>query len=345
MPHSLSDFDYHLPEECIAQKPAEPRDSSRLLVVKSGGELEDSRVLDLASFLQPDDVVVFNNTKVIPAQLYGKKGDSLIGITLLKQEQGSHWECFAKPARKLKQGESLDFGAGLTAQVEAKQESGTVVLAFNLADEAFHKALEEIGQMPLPPYIKRPERDEADFISYQTVYAEKPGAVAAPTAGLHFTDRLMDSLSARGVEMQQVTLHVGGGTFLPVRVEDLSQHEMHSEWMEMTEATAIALNKAKAEGRRIVSIGTTAMRCLESAVDEQDRFQPQHRETDIFITPGYEFKAVDVLLTNFHLPKSTLFMLVSAFSGLEEMKAAYHHAVEQEYRFFSYGDACLLIRA
>lgn len=341
----LADFDYSLAEELIAQKPASPRDSSRLLAVSTSGELQDSKIRKLPEFLRADDVLVFNNTKVIPAQLYGKKGEANIGITLLKQEQGAEWECFAKPARKLSAGDEIEFGAGLAATVAAKQQSGTVILNFNKGEDAFFAALEEIGQMPLPPYIKRTEKDEADFLNYQTLHAEKSGAVAAPTAGLHFSEALMSDIKAKGVQIEHVTLHVGGGTFLPVRVEDIANHKMHSEWMEIDEVTAQALNQAKVEGRRIVSVGTTALRSLESAVDEQGVFQPMKCETDIFITPGYQFKAVDALLTNFHLPKSTLFMLVSAFSGLETMQAAYAHAVKEKYRFFSYGDACFLERA
>ncbi len=341
----LSDFDYSLPEELIAQEPASPRDSSRLLAVSSLGELMDSTILQLSDFLRADDLLVFNNTKVIPAQLYGKKGDSVIGITLLKQERANVWECFAKPARKLIIADNLGFGAGLNAEVLSKNETGTVVLQFNKADAEFYTALDEIGQMPLPPYIKRAEKDDLDFLNYQTLHAKEPGAVAAPTAGLHFSEALMERIKAKGVQIEHVTLHVGGGTFLPVRVEDLSQHQMHSEWMQMDEETAQALNQAKAEGRRIVSVGTTALRCLESAADEAGVLHAQHRETDIFITPGYQFKAVDALLTNFHLPKSTLLMLVSAFSGLDVMRQAYVHAVAQKYRFFSYGDACFLERA
>ena len=343
--YQLQDFDYTLPEALIAQEPASPRDGSRLLAVSALGELTDSAILNLTDFLRADDVLVFNNTKVIPAQLYGQKGDATVGVTLLKQERDGVWECFAKPARKLQVDYELSFGAALTATVQAKNETGTVQLAFNLTDEAFHQALEAIGQMPLPPYIKRDEKDDLDFLNYQTIHAKKPGAVAAPTAGLHFSERLMEVIHAKGCEIQHVTLHVGGGTFLPVRVEDLSKHQMHSEWLEMDGATAAALNKAKGQGRRIVSIGTTAMRCLESCVDESGLLHPQKRETDIFITPGYQFRAVDALLTNFHLPKSTLFMLISAFSGLENMKQAYAHAVAEHYRFFSYGDACFLERA
>lgn len=340
----LSDFDYPLPEELIAQQPASPRDASRLLAVSACGELVDSRIRQLPDFLREDDVLVFNNTKVIPAQLYGRKGDSTIGITLLKQEKGRNWECFAKPARKLKLADTLIFSDSLSAELCEKTDTGTVVLRFSQEGVAFFKALEEIGQMPLPPYIKRPEKEEADFQHYQTLHAAKPGAVAAPTAGLHFSESLMRTIRDKGVEIRHVTLHVGGGTFLPVRDEDISKHRMHSEWMELDAATAEALNRARQEGRRIISVGTTALRCLESCASETGELIPQNRETDIFITPGYQFRAVDALLTNFHLPKSTLFMLVSAFSGLSVMQKAYAHAVQERYRFFSYGDACFLER-
>lgn len=341
----LSDFDYDLPQLLIAQQPVEPRDASRLLHVASDGALADSQMRQFVELLRLDDVLVFNNTKVIPAQLHGLKGESKIGVTLLKHQQNKRWECFAKPARKLSVGDVVRFGHALSATLISKQETGTVVFEFDKADAAFFAALSEVGQMPLPPYIKREQKQIQDDSSYQTIYAEKSGAVAAPTAGLHFSETLMAALKQKGIQIEYVTLHVGGGTFLPVRVEDIAQHQMHSEWMEIDTGTCAALNQAKEQGRRIVSVGTTALRCLESAVNEAGVLQPQHRETDIFITPGYAFKAVDALLTNFHLPKSTLFMLVSAFSGLNVMKQAYAHAVAQEYRFFSYGDACLLERA
>lgn len=340
----LSDFDYSLPEELIAQVPASPRDSSRLLAVSSCGDVTDSTIRQLPDLLRAGDVLVFNDTKVIPAQLYGIKADANIGITLLKHEDSANWECFAKPARKLSVGDEINFSGKLIAVVKHKNESGTVTLEFDKLDADFFETLEAIGQMPLPPYIKRPEKNEDDFSNYQTLHARKSGAVAAPTAGLHFSEELMRDINAKGVEVQKVTLHVGGGTFLPVRVEDLSKHKMHSEWIELAAETANALNKAKADGRRIICVGTTSLRCLESSVDEDGSLQPIKRETDIFITPGYKFKAVDALLTNFHLPKSTLFMLVSAFSGLDVMKKAYAHAVKNKYRFFSYGDACFLER-
>ena len=340
----LSDFDYSLPEELIAQVPASPRDSSRLLAVSSHGEITDNVILNLPQLLRAGDVIVFNDTKVIPAQLYGKKGDANIGITLLKQENSDNWECFAKPARKLQIGDEINFSEQLLAIVRQKNDSGTIVLEFSKDGDEFFAALENIGQMPLPPYIKRPRKDEDDFFNYQTLHAKKSGAVAAPTAGLHFSQQLMQAIEYKGVQVQRVTLHVGGGTFMPVRVEDLSKHKMHSEWIDIDEQTADDINKAKAEGRRIIAVGTTSLRCLESAVDEAGILHPMHKQTDIFITPGYKFRAVDALLTNFHLPKSTLFMLVSAFSGLDVMKNSYAHAVSNKYRFFSYGDACFLER-
>ncbi len=340
----LSDFDYDLPESLIAQKPVEPRDASRMLAVSTSGELTDSTIRSLPSFLRAGDILVLNDTKVIPAQLFATKGEATIGITLLKQEGLDKWECFAKPARKLKTDDMLNFSDILGAKVCEKNKSGTVNLKFDKQGDAFFTAIDKIGQMPLPPYIKRLEKNDADFLSYQTLHAKNPGAVAAPTAGLHFSESLMAEIKQKGVELQHVTLHVGGGTFLPVRVEDIANHHMHSEWLELNENTAKALNQAKAQGKRIISVGTTALRCLESCVNEDGLFEAQKRETNIFITPGYSFKAVDALLTNFHLPKSTLFMLVSAFSGLKAMKNAYNHAVSQKYRFFSYGDACFLER-
>lgn len=340
----LSDFDYSLPEELIAQIPASPRDSSRLLAVSASGKLTDSTVRQLPDYLREGDVLVFNDTKVIPARLFARKGEAPIDITLLKRQQGAVWECFARPARKLKEGDTLDFSGKLTAMVASKNLSGTVDLQFSQSGDAFYHTLAEIGQMPLPPYIHREQKEEEDFLNYQTLFAARQGAVAAPTAGLHFSEELLQAITAKGVQTQRVTLHVGGGTFLPVRVENIAEHKMHSEWMEINEATAAALNQAKAEGRRIISVGTTSLRCLESAADDQGVLHAQNRETDIFITPGYRFKVVDALLTNFHLPKSTLFMLVSAFSGREVMQHAYAHAVAEKYRFFSYGDACFLER-
>ncbi len=341
----LSDFDYTLPEALIAQKPASPRDSSRLLAVSALGELRDSFISQLPDFFRAGDVLVFNNTKVIPAQLFATKGDAKIGITLLKQGHASQWEAFAKPARKLQVNDTIQFSNVMQARVMGKTEQGTVMLEFDKQAEDFFAALQQIGQMPLPPYITRDAKDDADFINYQTLHAKKSGAVAAPTAGLHFSEKLMDAIAAKGVQVEQVTLHVGGGTFLPVRVEDLSQHQMHSEWMEIDAETAERLNQARAEGRRIVSVGTTALRCLESACDDNGNLNAAHRETDIFITPGYQFKIVDALITNFHLPKSTLMMLVSAFCGYDRIKQVYAHAIAQDYRFFSYGDACFLERA
>jgi len=351
-------FDFELPPERIALRPAEPRDAARMLVVRPPAELEDRGVRELPALLQPGDVVVVNDTKVIPAQLSGRRlgraAEPKIDATLIKRRDGSHWQALVKPAKKLAVGDRLRFGGEgrvcllgqLDATVEAKGEAGEVTLAFDFHGAALDQAIAEVGQPPLPPYIagKRPV-DASDAENYQTLFAEREGAVAAPTAGLHFTPALMAALAACGVEVQRVTLHVGAGTFLPVKAEDTADHRMHSEWGEIGAATATALNAAHARGGRIVAIGTTSLRILESATDANGTIQPFSGETDIFITPGYRFRAVDVLLTNFHLPRSTLFMLVSAFAGLDTMKAAYAHAIARAYRFYSYGDACLLFRA
>ena len=341
-------FDFDLPQTCIAQHPASPKDSARLLVVGEQ-EIENKTVLDLAAFLKPGDIAVFNDTKVIPARLSGRRieGDVEAGVelTLHKRESPNTWYAFARPAKKLKVGHTVHFADGLQAEVLDKQDGGEVFLAFNRAGDELMAALEQIGWMPLPPYIKRAKGgDVHDLDDYQTLFATHPGAVAAPTAGLHFTERMMASLGAKGVKTARVTLHVGAGTFLPVKVDDTADHKMHSEWGEVSAATAQAINDARARGGRVVAIGTTSMRLLESAAADDGSLQPFMDDTDIFITPGYRFKIVDVLMTNFHLPKSTLFMLISAFAGLERMKAAYQYAIETGYRFYSYGDACLLTR-
>jgi len=342
----LSDFDYHLPPERIAHYPAPKRDASRLLCLPNQGAMQDRHIQDLVAILRADDVLVFNNTKVIPAQLYGRKigVDAPLGITLLKQKGPLSWECFAKPARKLSAGDTLNFADILSAEVTAKTADGKVILTFDGEAESFYARLEQVGQMPLPPYIQRDHKDAIDAERYQTVFADKQGAVAAPTAGLHFSHALLAALEAKGIASQFVTLHVGGGTFLPVRSEKVAEHQMHHEWMELSAETAAALNQAKKQGRRIVSVGTTSLRCLESCADASGQLTARHDETGIFITPGYDFKIVDALVTNFHLPKSTLLMLVSAFCGLDRIQAAYTHAIAQQYRFFSYGDACFLER-
>ncbi|MEZ5789455.1 MAG: tRNA preQ1(34) S-adenosylmethionine ribosyltransferase-isomerase QueA [Nitratireductor sp.] len=354
----VDEFDFELPEEQIALRPARPRDAARMLVVKPGEELGDAIVRDLPDLLQPGDALVFNDTKVIPAQLEGvriRDGASAgIGLTLHMRLDGSRWKAFARGAKKLQSGDRLRFGhtntsclvGALDASVEAKGEAGEVTIAFDLSGPALDEALHAVGHVPLPPYIalKRGE-DEADRTDYQTIYAQEEGAVAAPTAGLHFTPDLMKRLDARGVSRHFLTLHVGAGTFLPVKAEDTADHKMHEERGVISVETAAALNKVRADGGRIVSVGTTSLRLLESAATADGIIHPFDGGTDIFITPGYQFKAVDMLMTNFHLPRSTLFMLVSAFSGIKTMRDAYDHAIENGYRFYSYGDSSLLYRA
>jgi S-adenosylmethionine:tRNA ribosyltransferase-isomerase len=342
-----ADFDFPLPPDRIAQHPAKPRDSARLLVVGAG--FEDRVVRDLADLLQPGDLMIANDTKVIPAQLEGRKGEARIEVTLIRRDpdDARAWEAFAKPGKKLKVGDRVELGDGhLSAVVLSKQDSGEIALRFDCAETEIMAALHRIGAMPLPPYIRklRPVSAE-DNADYQTIFASREGAVAAPTAGLHFTPALLDALAKRGVEQARVTLHVGAGTFLPVKVDDIASHRMHSEWGEVSATAAQAFNRARAEGRRIIAVGTTSLRLLESALDADGKMQPFSRETDIFIYPGKTVRSADLLLTNFHLPKSTLFMLVCAFAGTEKMRAAYRHAIADGYRFFSYGDACLLERA
>ncbi len=353
-------FDFHLPEDRIALRPAEPRDAARLLVVRPGQGLEDRIVRELPDLLQPGDVLVLNDTKVIPSRLYGirVRGESAarVEIMLHKREGADRWLAFARPAKKLQVGERIRFGeeaestacelVRLDAEVEAKGEGGEVALRFSLTGPYLDEAIARLGELPLPPYIAgKRATDERDRQDYQTVYAREEGAVAAPTAGLHFTDDLFRRLDERGIARQTVTLHVGAGTFLPVKAEDTTEHRMHAERGSVSEATAAALNEARARGGRIVAVGTTSLRLLESAAREDGTIAPFSGDTAIFITPGYRFRAVDLLMTNFHLPRSTLFMLVSAFSGLEAMRAAYDHAITTGYRFYSYGDASLLHRA
>ena len=357
-----SDFDFDLPDDCIALRPAEPRDSARFLVVKDGA-LQDRIVRDLPDFLQPGDALVFNDTRVIPARLsgvrhrVGPEGETLtveVEATLHHRDAPDVWSAFMKPGKRIKPGDRIHFGRSsdaacelgrLDATVEAKNEDGLITLRFELAGPALDDAIRDVGVMPLPPYIaaKRPE-DDRDLQDYQTVFATYDGSVAAPTAGLHFTPALLDAIRARGVTTHAVTLHVGAGTFLPVKADDTADHKMHSEWGEVSPQTAAALNAVRAAGGRIVCVGTTSLRLLESATTEDGVVQPFHGDTAIFITPGYRFRACDVLMTNFHLPKSTLFMLVSAFAGLETMRAAYAHAIDNGYRFYSYGDGSLLFR-
>lgn len=337
-------FDFELPRELIAAHPARPRDAARLLVVRTD-RIEDRIVHELPDMLRPGDLLVVNDTKVIPARLNGRRGEARIEATLHKRVGPGCWAAFARPAKRLKQGDIVAFGSDLAATVAAKGEGGEVTLDFSRDDASLLSALDEIGTMPLPPYIPRDAPEASDRADYQTIFARDAGAVAAPTAGLHFTDRLLAALDARGIGRATVTLHVGAGTFLPVKAEDTEDHRMHAEWGRVGEDTVAAIEKARAAGGRVVAVGTTALRLLESAADEDGRVRPFEGETDVFITPGYRFRVVDLLLTNFHLPRSTLFMLVSAFSGLERMKAAYAHAIASGYRFYSYGDACLLERA
>ncbi|AWK85570.1 tRNA preQ1(34) S-adenosylmethionine ribosyltransferase-isomerase QueA [Azospirillum thermophilum] len=336
-----ADFDFDLPPDRIAEHPVKPRDAARLLEV--GEELRDHVVRDLPRLLQPGDLMVVNDTRVIPARLSGLRGEVRVEITLHKREGEREWLTFARPGKRLKPGDLIRISGDFAAEVVAK-DGMEVRLRFSASGPALMEALHRHGSMPLPPYIRRAagEEDKAD---YQTVFAAKEGAVAAPTAGLHFTPELLAALDARGVRRVPVTLHVGAGTFLPVKVEDIAEHRMHSEWGEISAETAAAVNEARASGGRIVSVGTTALRILETAGREDGTLVPFSGDTDIFITPGYRFRIVDLLMTNFHLPKSTLFMLVCAFSGMDRMRAAYAHAISSGYRFFSYGDASLLRRA
>ena len=356
-----ADFDFDLPEDRIALRPAEPRDSARLLVVRDGG-LEDRIVRDLPDFLRPGDALVFNDTRVIPARMpgsrhrwdeSGERHSVPVEATLHHRDAPDVWSAFMKPGKRIKPGDRIVFGtqwdtaclmSGLEATVESKGDDGLVTLRFDLTGPVLDEAIRNIGVMPLPPYIaaKRAE-DDRDRTDYQTVYAAHDGSVAAPTAGLHFTPELLDAIRAKGVSTHAVTLHVGAGTFLPVKVDDLADHRMHSEWGTVSEETTDALNAVRAAGGRIVCVGTTSLRLLESATGEDGVIRPFHGDTAIFITPGYRFRAVDVLMTNFHLPKSTLMMLVSALMGLERMQAVYAHAIAQKYRFYSYGDSSLLL--
>jgi len=331
-------FDFDLPEELIASSPAEPRDSSRMLVVRNNS-LADERIRNFTEHLKPNDLVVFNDTRVIPARLLGMRGEAKVEVLLHKQRVAGAWQCFCKPAKRLKAGDLITFANDFTATVLEKLEDGQVLLAFDA--RSFRTNLQQHGLMPLPPYIeKKRKAGVSDSHTYQTVYAKHDGSVAAPTAGLHFTDELLKAIDATGAKRAHVTLHVGGGTFLPVKAEHTTEHIMHSEWAQLTGETAQAIADAKAAGGRIIAVGTTSLRTLEAAAGKE--FEG---DTDIFITPGYKFSVVDMLLTNFHLPRSTLFMLVSAFAGLEAMQAAYAHAIKEHYRFYSYGDACLLYRA
>ncbi len=345
----LTDFDYELPPEAIASEPARPRDSARLLDL-TGATMVDRVISDLPGMLSAGDLLIVNDTRVIPARLSGKRGEAGISITLHKHEQGARWCVFAKPARKCRPDDVIMFGPDFAARVQGRGDGGEVVIDFidpatgNLLDNAAVQAgLAAHGTMPLPPYIRRPDGSTmADDEDYQTMFAAEAGAVAAPTAGLHFTPRLMSALENAGVGLAKVTLHVGAGTFLPVTAEDIADHRMHAEWGQITADTAARINATRQQGGRIVAVGTTSLRILEACHAATGQVQAFADETDIFITPGYRFGVVDMLLTNFHLPKSTLMMLVSAFAGMEPIRAAYAHALDNGYRFFSYGDACLL---
>lgn len=350
-------FDFELPQDRIALRPAEPRDAARMLMVRPGEtpELHDKDIRDLPGFFSKGDALVLNDTKVIPARLEGERvrgeARAKIEVTLTRRAGGERWQALAKPAKRLEPGDRIRFGnegrvcllGNLDATVEEKGEGGEVLLRFDFHGPTLDEAIAALGHVPLPPYIAaRRADDERDREDYQTVYAEHEGSVAAPTAGLHFTPELLKRIEACGVSIHKVTLHVGAGTFLPVKVDDTDQHKMHAEWGVVSASTAEALNRLRANGGKIFCAGTTAARLLESAASESRIIRPFSAETSIFITPGYTFRTVDRLLTNFHLPRSTLFMLVSAFSGLDRMKRAYAHAIQAGYRFYSYGDACLL---
>jgi len=338
----LADFDFELPAARIALRPARPRDSARLLAVR-GSDIADHHMLDLPQLLKPGDVLVFNDTKVIPAQLEGKRGDAAIGATLHKREGPREWQAFLRNAKRARTGDTIDFGDGVSASVVEKAADGSALLHFH-GEQPVELLIERAGRMPLPPYIaSRRPADDADRSDYQTMFAREEGAVAAPTAALHFTPRLLEALEARGIGRETLTLHVGAGTFLPVKSERIEEHKMHAEWGRIDAATAERLNAVRESGRRLIAVGTTSLRLLESAADESRQIRPFEGDTAIFITPGYRFKAIDGLITNFHLPRSTLFMLVSALMGLDLMKSAYAHAVCQGYRFYSYGDASLLL--
>lgn len=344
----LSKFDFDFPVDLIADKPLEKRDTSRMLVF-DGTNAQDKKFTDILGFLKKGDVLVLNNSKVIPARVSGTCNEAKASITLIKKLE-SHdqiWKVLAKPAKKLTPRSRFIISDDFHAEILSKDISGEITLKFNLNGKKFFDALHNYGSMPLPPYIeKKRKAEEVDKKTYQTVYAneQKEGSVAAPTAGLHFTDEVLQKIKEKGVEIAYVTLHVGAGTFFPVRVENISEHKMHTEYFELPDETAEKINKAKEQGGRVIAVGTTSLRVLESASVKNEKISAKTGETDIFISPGYEFKLVDILLTNFHLPKSTLFILVSAFMGVEKMQKLYKHAIENKYRFFSYGDCSLLIR-
>jgi S-adenosylmethionine:tRNA ribosyltransferase-isomerase len=336
-------FDFELPPELIALRPAKPRDSARLLHVPGSGDFNDLTVRDLPALLRRGDVLVFNDTRVIPAQLEGTRGNARIGATLHKRIDLRRWQAFVRNAKRLRNGDIIEFSQGVQAKAEVRSDDGSWTLAF-LGEEPVEVLLDRAGQMPLPPYIagKRPT-DAQDRADYQTMFAAQDGAVAAPTAALHFTPDLMAALTEAGIGTETLTLHVGAGTFLPMKVDDTADHQMHAEWGTISADVAARLNAVRAAGGRVIAVGTTSLRLLESAASDDGTIQPFSADTAIFITPGYRFKAVDGLMTNFHLPKSTLFMLVSALIGRERMQGAYAHAITQGYRFYSYGDSSLLL--
>lgn len=336
-------FDFDLPPELIALRPVSPRDAARLLVAGAEGVFADRQVRDLPQILRRGDVLVFNDTRVIPAQLEGMRGDARIGATLHKRVDLRRWQAFVRNAKRLRPGDRIVFGSDVTAVAQQRAEDGSWLLAFD-GEEPVEVLLDRAGTVPLPPYIAgKRAADERDRGDYQTMFAREDGAVAAPTASLHFTPGLIAALDKAGIGRQTLTLHVGAGTFLPVKADDTADHRMHSEWGRIEPEVAAALNKAKADGGRIIAVGTTSLRLLESAADEEGELHAFSGDTDIFITPGYSFRVVDGLMTNFHLPKSTLMMLVSALMGRERMMEVYAHAIREKYRFYSYGDSSLLI--
>jgi S-adenosylmethionine:tRNA ribosyltransferase-isomerase len=342
----LDDFDFDLPRRLIADHPCAPRDAARLLLIPASGGLQDRQISDLPRLLRPGDLLVFNDTKVIPARLVGRRGAASIEITLYRDLGGGAWRAFAKGARRLRVGDPLVFAEDFAAEVAAKHPEGDLTLRFDLEGTAFHEALTRYGAMPLPPYIKRPrDGDPRDRADYQTIFARAEGAVAAPTAGLHFTPALLETLLERGIGWTTLTLHVGPGTFLPVKSADPRDHKMHAEWGTLSGETAERIAAARRAGGRILAVGTTSLRLLESAAAENGEVRPFAGETRLFILPGHRFRAIDLLLTNFHLPRSTLLILVAALAGLGPIKAAYAHAIAAGYRFFSYGDACLIERS
>ena len=335
-------FDFDLPPGNIALRPAAPRDSAKLLALDAAG-MHDHIVTDLPALLKAGDCLVFNDTRVIPAQLEGKRGNASVGATLHKRLGLRDWQAFVRNAKRVREGDIIEFGAGVEAKAGLRAEDGSMSLHF-LGDEPVEILLERAGTMPLPPYIAgKRATDARDAEDYQTMFAREKGAVAAPTAALHFTPGLMDALAQAGITHETLTLHVGAGTFLPVKVDDTDAHQMHSEWGRIDAATADRLNAVKARGGRVIAVGTTSLRLLESAAGDDGQTVPFAGDTAIFITPGYRFRFIDGLMTNFHLPRSTLFMLVSALMGRERMQAAYAHAIAHDYRFYSYGDASLLL--